>query len=88
MYSESTAYPISGASTEESSPRMSWTVPMGVLVESNETRYVPYPLRACSARKRFSISSFAAEGLVMEVGLPPSMVMNSGVFQRETRKEQ
>jgi len=24
----------------------------------------------------------------MEVGLPPSMVMNSGVFQRETRKLQ
>lgn len=24
----------------------------------------------------------------MEVGLPPSMAMNSGVFQRETRKLQ
>jgi len=34
--------------------------------------------------KRFSMSDFAAEGVVMEVGLPPSMVMNSGVFQRLT----
>jgi hypothetical protein len=35
-----------------------------------------------------AIRDLAAEGVVMEVGFPPSMEMNSGVFQRETRKLQ
>lgn len=34
------------------------------------------------------IKAWAADGVVIEVGFPPSMDMNSGVFQRETRKLQ
>lgn len=39
-------------------------------------------------KERVSISAFAIDGMVVEVGLPQSMDMNPSVSQRETRKVQ